>query len=121
VSDHRVTIEFDVSEFRGRFSVDASDFDGMTPEQIEREIAEKVTEFAKANVSFFAKNVAAKVKEIQAALAEEAKKTQAELIEQFEAGDFGDVEFTELALMAGMSVEAINRELEKQRVEAADV
>jgi hypothetical protein len=34
--------------------------------------------------------------------------TRDELIEAFEAGDMGDVEFVELALDAGMDLDAIN-------------
>jgi DNA-binding transcriptional MerR regulator len=38
--------------------------------------------------------------------------TKQQLVEAFEAGDFGDVEFTELALEAGMSIEEIGKVLE---------
>lgn len=113
----RIQIEFDVSEFRGRFSVDAEDFDGMSPEQIEAELTDLVDEHAKANVSFHAQNVANTVSEIRHALAALAKVRKDELIEQFEAGDFGDVEFTELALEAGIDLATIEKTLQTQREE----
>lgn len=115
MSGPRITIEYDVSEFRGRFSVDAEDFEGMTPEQIEKEVRSQVSEFAAANVSFHPENLPETVKAIQAGVAGVAKARQDELVEGFEAGDFGDVEFTELALAAGMDVAAIENALQAQR------
>lgn len=115
MSAPRIQIEFDVSEFRGRFSVEADDFYGKTAEEIEAELNDLVDEHAKANVSFHAQNVAATVAAIQAAHAEAAKANQSELIEQFEAGNFGDVEFTELALEAGIDLATIEKTLQSQR------
>jgi hypothetical protein len=40
-----------------------------------------------------------------------------DLIEALNAGDMGEVEFTELALEAGMSIEQIGKELETARGE----
>lgn len=49
---------------------------------------------------------------------------QVELIDQFEACEFGDVEFTEMALEAGLSIARIERALRDRRtiesIEAED-
>ena len=68
----RITIEYEVGEYGGQFKVDASDFAGLSDEQIEREIQDMVDADAKSNVDFFAQNVAKTVEAIKEALKIEA-------------------------------------------------
>ena len=46
--------------------------------------------------------------------------TQKELVEKLECGDIGEVEFFELALAAGMSLERIGEHLRGARFEIED-
>jgi hypothetical protein len=68
----RITIEYDVSEFRGHVQAKASEFEGMSDAAIEREVQRLVDEDVAVNVSFHAQNVAKTVAAIKEALKIEA-------------------------------------------------
>ncbi len=68
-----ITIDYDLSECRMRFKVDADDFEGLTDDQIATELQDRIDADARANCTFHATNMASAVRDIRAALVELAK------------------------------------------------